>query len=172
MNYRILWSPWRYQYIRSTVKPRKECIFCEIPKMRDEDVYLLYRGKYSYVVLNAYPYNNGHLMVIPYHHVDTIEKLTMEELMEMMELTKKSLSVLRRAFNPDGFNIGINIGRAAGAGVAGHVHIHVVPRWVGDANFMAVIASTKTLPLSLRETYNILRESWEEISGNEEALDH
>jgi len=96
----------------------------------------------------------------------------MEELMEMMELTKKSLNALRRAFNPDGFNIGINIGRAAGAGVAGHVHIHVVPRWVGDANFMAVIASTKTLPLSLRETYNILRESWEEIPGNEEALDH
>lgn len=172
MNYRILWSPWRYQYIRSTVKPREKCIFCEIPKMRDEDAYLLYRGKYSYVVLNAYPYNSGHLMVIPYRHVDTIEKLTMEELMEMMELTKKSLNALRRAFNPDGFNIGINIGRAAGAGVAGHVHIHVVPRWVGDANFMAVIASTKTLPLSLRETYNILRESWEEIPGNEEALDH
>ncbi len=159
--YRILWNPWRYEYIRKTLKPSNECIFCKLQNMSDDEAYIIYRGKYSYVVLNAYPYNSGHLLIVPYRHVASIEDLNDNELLEMMKLVNKSIKALRKAFTPDGFNIGINLGRAAGAGVAGHVHIHVVPRWVGDSNFMAVIASTKTLPISLAETYKILRENWE-----------
>lgn len=158
--YQILWNPWRYEYIRSTFKPKKKCIFCELPKRKDEEAYIVYRGKYSYVVLNAYPYNSGHLLIIPYKHVPLIEDLETDTINEMMKLVVKSIKVLRESFAPDGFNIGINIGRAAGAGIEEHVHIHVVPRWVGDANFMAIIASTKTLPISLQETYRIIRENW------------
>ena len=171
LMFKILWNPWRYEYIKTTTKPNKTCIFCELLKQRDEEAYILHRGKYSYVVLNAYPYNSGHLMIVPYKHVGTIEELDQETIIEMMNFVKKSIRVLREAFTPDGFNIGINIGRAAGAGIPGHVHIHVVPRWVGDSNFMAIIASTKTLPISLDETYTILREKWKQING-EEALDH
>ncbi|ADI32580.1 HIT family protein [Staphylothermus hellenicus] len=159
--YRILWNPWRYEYIRSTLKPRRKCVFCELPKKKDEEAYIVYRGKYSYVVLNAYPYNSGHLLIVPYKHTPSIEDLEPEILMEMIELLNKSIKTLRKSFTPDGFNIGLNIGRAAGAGVEEHVHIHVVPRWVGDSNFMAIIASTKTLPISLQKTYRIIRENWE-----------
>jgi ATP adenylyltransferase len=159
--YRILWNPWRYEYIKRTLKSSSECIFCKLQNMSDDEAYIIYRGEYSYVVLNAYPYNSGHLLIVPYRHVASIEDLNDNELLEMMKLVNKSIKALRKAFTPDGFNIGINLGRAAGAGVAGHVHIHVVPRWIGDSNFMAVIAATKTLPISLAETYKILRENWE-----------
>ncbi|ABN70072.1 histidine triad (HIT) protein [Staphylothermus marinus F1] len=159
--YRILWNPWRYEYIRSTLKPKRICIFCELPKKKDNEAYIVYRGKYSYVVLNAYPYNSGHLLIVPYKHTPSIEDLEPEILTEMIELLNRSIKALRKSFTPDGFNIGLNIGRAAGAGVEEHVHIHVVPRWVGDSNFMAIIASTKTLPISLQETYRIIRENWE-----------
>ena len=166
-SFKILWNPWRFEYIKTTTKPRKEeeCILCELPRRGDREALILYRGKYAYVTLNAYPYNSGHLMIVPYRHVPSIEELNDEELLELLKLVVKSMKVLRNSFSPDGFNIGVNIGRAAGAGIEDHVHIHVVPRWVGDSNFMAIIASTKNLPISLDETYELLRSTWEKIFG-------
>lgn len=158
-NLKILWNPWRFQYVSRAGK-EKECILCEIPKHRDDEKYVIHRGKLAYVVLNAYPYNTGHVMIAPYRHIGSLEDLANEELNEIMELLVETVATIRRAFNPDGFNIGLNIGRAAGAGVADHIHIHVVPRWVGDSNFMVIITGTKPLPQSLNETYVKLKENW------------
>ncbi len=170
--YNILWNPWRYEYIKSTVKrEKKKCILCEIPSRRDDEAYIIHRGKHAFIVLNAYPYNSGHVMIVPYRHVPSLEDLSDEEFLEITILLKKILRTLREAFNPEGFNVGVNIGRAAGAGIEEHVHIHVVPRWIGDSNFMAVIGNTKTLPVSLEETYRILKTKWIQLYG-EEALDH
>lgn len=160
---RILWNPWRYEYVRTATKPSSKCILCELPSRSDEESYIVYRGEYSYVALNAYPYNSGHLMTIPYRHVASVEDLDSNELMELLVLVKASTKILREIFNPDGFNIGMNIGRAAGAGIADHVHIHIVPRWVGDTNFMTIIATTKTLPLALSETYSLLKNNIDKL---------
>ncbi len=157
--YSVLWAPWRMTYIKETVKgTKKSCIFCEAPKMVDEEALILFRGKLSYIILNKYPYNTGHLMIVPYRHVPSIEDLNKNEIEEMNSLTIASLRALRKVFNPQGFNIGINIGEVAGAGVAEHVHIHIVPRWKGDANFMTVIGGTKVIPQDLRETYTLLKD--------------
>ncbi|WP_440060149.1 HIT family protein [Thermogladius sp. 4427co] len=157
---RILWSPWRYQYVKSAIGGSNECLFCKIKDQNDEDAYIVYRGEFNFVVLNAFPYNSGHLMIAPYRHVDSLEKLDDRELLEMVHLINDSIRALRKALNPDGFNIGVNIGRSAGAGVPGHVHVHVVPRWTGDSNFMPVIADTKVLPVALSEVYKLLKENW------------
>jgi len=174
--YRIIWSPWRYEYIKTftSSKEYRECILCVLPRKDDEESLIIYRGKYTYVVLNAYPYNSGHLMIVPYRHVKDLNSLSNEELMELMNNLKYSINVLRRALKPDGFNIGINLGRVAGAGIEDHIHIHVVPRWCGDSNFMPVIAGIKSLPIALRETYNLLKKHWviDEKNSGEEALDH
>uniref|UniRef100_A0A7C4H8Q2 HIT domain-containing protein n=1 Tax=Staphylothermus marinus TaxID=2280 RepID=A0A7C4H8Q2_STAMA len=162
-NLKILWNPWRFEYVKSTTKSDSNCIFCKLPNKSDEESYIVYRGKYSYIALNAYPYNSGHLMIIPYKHVACFDNLNNNELFELIVLTKASTILLRETFNPDGFNIGLNIGRAAGAGVADHIHIHVVPRWIGDTNFMAIIASTKTLPVALSETYSILKNNVDKL---------
>ncbi|MEL9908975.1 MAG: HIT domain-containing protein [Desulfurococcus sp.] len=165
---RILWNPWRYEYIKrfnSGEKEVGECLFCRLKSMNDDEALIVYRGVYSFIVLNAYPYNSGHVMIAPYDHVGSLEDLPDEALLEMVKLVKLSMKIIRKAFNPDGFNIGVNIGRVAGAGVPGHIHIHVVPRWVGDTNFMGVIAGVKTLPISLQETYSILRKTLNEIQG-------
>ncbi|RLG81620.1 MAG: HIT family hydrolase [Thermoprotei archaeon] len=164
-EFEILWNPWRYAYVSSASKRDKTCIFCTLPRKEDKEAYIVYRGKYAYIALNAYPYNSGHIMIIPYRHLASIELLNAEELGEVLELIVKSVKALRESFNPDGFNIGINIGRAAGAGIADHIHVHIVPRWVGDTNFMAVIASTKTLPISLEESYKLLRDAWKKLYG-------
>jgi len=171
-NFKILWNPWRFEYVKTTVKPREKCVLCELPKHDDKESLIIYRGKHSYIALNAYPYNSGHVMIIPYRHVPSIEDLSSEELTEITDLIVKSIKAIRKAFNPDGFNVGMNIGRAAGAGIDDHVHVHVVPRWVGDANFMAIISSTKNLPISLDETYRLLRDAWKKLFNSEEALDH
>jgi ATP adenylyltransferase len=156
-----LWSPWRMAYIIS--KKGKECIFCEkIADKDDRDNYILYRGKKCYVMLNLYPYNNGHLMISPYQHVPSPEQLEEDVLTEMMLMVNRSLGALRRALHPDGFNIGINIGKAAGAGIEGHVHIHIVPRWEADTNFMPVLSHTRVIPELLDETYRKLKDAWEE----------
>ena len=161
----ILWNPWRYEYIKqfTVKKEQEECLFCRLQKQDDNEALIIYRGKHSFIVLNAYPYNSGHLMIAPYRHVPDITELNSEELFEMGEITKKSIRVLRYAFMPDGFNIGANIGRAAGAGVPGHFHIHIVPRWIGDTNFMAIIAGVKTIPVALRETYELIKKAWIEV---------
>ena len=156
-----LWSPWRMKYIMR--KKGEECIFCEkIADDNDRANYILQRGETCYVMLNLYPYNNGHLMVSSYRHVPSPEQLEEDELTEMMLLVNRSLKALRQAMRPDGFNIGVNIGKAAGSGIEDHVHIHVVPRWDADTNFMPIFAHTRVIPELLDETYQKLKAAWEE----------
>jgi len=156
-----LWSPWRMKYIVS--KKGEGCIFCgKIAENDDQTSYVLHRGEKCYVMLNLYPYNNGHLMVSPYQHVPSLEQLEEDTLTEMMRMVNKSLKALRRAMRPDGFNIGVNIGKAAGAGIEQHVHIHIVPRWNADTNFMPVLSQTRVIPELLDETYRKLKAVWEE----------
>jgi len=157
----IIWAPWRSSYVKSVSKTSKkhksQCLFCDLKSKNDDEAYILLRGNRNYVVLNAYPYTTGHLMIVPYEHVDTVEKLDNETLIEMVKLMKFMIQILREEYNPDGFNIGINIGRAAGAGIEDHVHLHIVPRWIGDANFMSTIASARVLPEALEDTYKKLK---------------
>ena len=148
-----MWTPWRMAYIRREKRPG--CIFCEMLEAKDDRGQLiLHRSELSFLVLNKYPYNNGHLMAVPYRHVDTLEALTIEEAADMMGLVALGIRALRRSANPEGFNVGVNIGKIAGAGVIDHVHAHVVPRWGGDTNFMPVLADVRLIPQDLNETYN------------------
>ncbi len=133
------------------------CIFCEKPGQKcDEENLILYRGLLAFVILNAFPYSNGHLLVAPYEHTADLNDLQPAALLEMMDLTRRSINLLTRTFHPDGFNVGINMGRAAGAGIADHIHLHIVPRWNGDTNFMPVLADARVLPESLQQTYRRL----------------
>lgn len=153
-----LWAPWRMAYVE-VAKPQG-CIFCDKPREdRDEENLILQRGKTAFVIMNAFPYNNGHLMVAPYRHTAELESLSPEERDELMALAQESLRLLQAAFGPNGYNLGMNLGRVAGAGIADHLHLHVVPRWDGDTNFMPVIADTKVLPDSLQSSYRKLREA-------------
>lgn len=156
--YNILWAPWRMTYI-STIAGRSEgCFLCEAPRNPDErSALVLFKGKYSFIILNKYPYNTGHLMIAPYRHVASIEDLTEEEMREIGLLLKASVEALRAVYRPEGFNIGINIGDVAGAGVPGHIHVHVVPRWKGDANYITVVGGTKVISQTLEDTYDRLR---------------
>ena len=143
-----LWSPWRSKYIESFKEESKTgCIFCDAKdqEVQDNRSLILYKGKYSFVVLNLYPYNGGHLMVVPYRHLDDFQNLSDDELSEIMKLTKISLKALGNESNPHGFNFGANLGRAAGAGIDTHLHFHIVPRWIGDSNFMPVIGEVKVI---------------------------
>lgn len=160
MSEQRLWAPWRLDYIKGP-KP-DECIFCTEPAGGDDaGAYIVHRGESCYVMLNKFPYNNGHLMVSPYAHVHSIEQLDEAALTELMRLTRRSLTALRDAYDPEGFNMGINQGKVAGAGMEEHVHLHVVPRWGADTNFMPVIGSTRVLPQSLDDSYALLRELFE-----------
>jgi ATP adenylyltransferase len=157
MGRQILWAPWRLAYV-TTANEQKGCIFCEKPREgRDRENYIVARFPRTFVILNAFPYNNGHLMVVPYRHVPSLTELRDEELAELMKVTQIAEQVLREAFQPQGFNIGLNLGRCAGAGIEEHLHIHIVPRWHGDTNFMPVIAETKVLPELLQQTYERLQ---------------
>jgi ATP adenylyltransferase len=150
-----LWAPWRIGYVLSE-KPTG-CVFCCKAAAQDDAVEMvLNRGELSYVLINAYPYNNGHLLVVPYDHCSDIGQLSEEQLLDMMRQTRRWIDVLREAMRPDGFNVGFNIGRVAGAGIEEHVHLHIVPRWNGDTNFMPVLADTRVVPQSLRECYELL----------------
>jgi ATP adenylyltransferase len=150
-----LWAPWRMEYIESS-KP-EGCIFCDKPREgRDERSYILCRGKWNFVMLNNYPYNPGHVMVAPYKHIAALEDMSDEELLEYSRMVAISVEVLKEAFHPHGFNAGINIGKVGGAGVEGHIHTHVVPRWEGDTNFMPVVADTRVIPQALDSTYQKL----------------
>ena len=157
-----LWTPWRYAYITTTAKQegdREECIFCNLPELEDQEAHIVYRGKDCYVVLNTFPYTSGHLMVVPFEHLDELHKLPEAAANEMIALSKRMEGVLRRLYSPDGINLGMNIGRAAGAGVAGHIHMHVLPRWVGDTNFMTTVAESRVLPETLEITYKRIRDA-------------
>jgi len=148
-----LWTPWRYAYVSSPEKAG-ECVFCDAAKETDDaKVRIVYRGKLCFVVLNIYPYTSGHVMIVPYEHVDELQKLSPEAANEMMALSQRMETVLRELYHPDGINLGMNIGKAAGAGIAGHIHMHVLPRWVADANFVSVIGETRVLPETLEVTW-------------------
>ncbi|HWR15825.1 MAG TPA: HIT domain-containing protein [Terriglobales bacterium] len=152
-----LWTPWRYAYV-SQAEKIEGCVFCHREEARDDEkAYILHRAEHCFVILNAYPYTSGHVMVVPYQHTDELQKLSPEAATEMILLTQKLEGVLRRAYNPDGINVGMNIGKAAGAGIAGHIHMHVLPRWVADSNFMTTVGETRVLPEALNETYQRLK---------------
>ncbi len=161
-----LWTPWRYQYITNESGEKSgegdsstSCIFCTLSQQdstHDERNYILHRARHNFIVLNLYPYTSGHLLIIPYEHTSELDSVTKAATDELMELAKRTQTVLREAYRPDGFNLGMNLGRAAGAGVAAHIHLHVMPRWAGDANFMSTVGETRVLPEDLPTTYRKL----------------
>ena len=156
-----LWAPWRVTYINSREKKPDACIFCDkAAQHQDDENLIVYRGPGCFVLLNLFPYNNGHLMIAPYAHVPSIEDLDTAQLSEVMVTAQKALAALRGAMHPHGFNMGINQGLVAGAGIADHVHFHIVPRWEGDTNFMPVLADTKVMPDFLRNTLRQIRDNW------------
>ena len=157
-----LMAPWRYSYISATKKGGKTCIFCDFPSDRSDDRehFIVHRGKHCFVILNAYPYSSGHLMVIPYRHTTDLSSFTPEEALEFHELIAHAIECLKKAFRPQGFNVGINLGAAAGAGIDTHIHCHIVPRWEGDSNFMGAIGNVKVVPSSLEETWERCRACW------------
>ncbi len=151
-----IWAPWRVEYIKGE-RP-KGCIFCEKPKQnKDAENYILYRGKLNFVIMNLYPYNPGHLMIVPYRHLNKIEDLSPEERNEHYELVSRTTGILRETSRTDNFNIGMNLGRVAGAGIDDHIHSHIVPRWNGDSNFMPVIADTRVISESMKDIYDRLK---------------
>lgn len=153
-----LWAPWRDAYVSAPKASTPGCIFCDMPRQdRDAENYILLRAERVFVILNAFPYNNGHLMVVPYEHIGQLEEVPVATLAELMTVTQRAIGVLKARLNPDGFNLGMNLGVPAGAGVADHVHLHVVPRWNGDTNFMPVVADVRVLPQALSSSYETLR---------------
>lgn len=153
----FLWTPWRYAYIVSSDKA-PGCVFCQaFERTDDRNTGVVYRGQHCFVIVNAFPYTSGHVMIVSNQHLDELRKLPPVTAQEMMALAQRLEGILRELYRPDGINVGINIGKAAGAGVAGHIHMHVLPRWVADSNFMTVVAETRMLPESLETTYDRLK---------------
>jgi ATP adenylyltransferase len=165
----ILWTPWRMPYLRGEDREQYDgCLFCikgqgdaSDPNF-DTKEYVVARGEHVYMVLNRYPYNNGHTLIVPYAHVPSVEKLSAEALTDMMQMLNRTMAALRSIYHPDAFNVGMNIGASAGAGIPDHVHMHVVPRWNADTNFMTVMGGARIIPELLDETYRLLREAWED----------
>ncbi len=159
-----LWTPWRMPYLKGENHEEDDlkegCIFCYKVTGDDENEHILKRGKACYVTLNLYPYNNGHLLIVPNRHIATYAELTDDEALEIAQLTRQALAVLDAAYAPQAYNIGINLGAAAGAGIEGHLHQHIVPRWAGDTNFMTVAAATRVIPEWIDETYRHLKRLW------------
>ena len=161
-----LWAPWRMEYIlEATDQQRHDCIFCTLPRSQaDRDNLILWRGRHIFILLNKFPYSPGHLMVAPYTHTADLDTLSPDELTDLMLHVRQAVDCLRQAMSPDGYNIGMNLGRTAGAGIPGHLHYHVVPRWDGDHNFMPVIAETRVMPQHLEHTYEQLAPLFQEGS--------
>lgn len=163
---KYLWAPWRFQYI--TAARPEECIFCAFPrKGQDRERRILYQGKTAFAILNTFPYNSGHLMIVPHRHVADLADLEDAEALEVLRLTAAAMRAIRTVYRPEGFNIGLNIGRAAGAGIDDHLHIHVVPRWVGDTNYMPVLGEVKVLPEDLTVTYDRLAQALHAVLADE-----
>lgn len=153
-----IWAPWRIEYIRKVRE--KDCILCRKPREHDDEAnFILYRGQSNFIILNAYPYNPGHLMIAPYQHTANLQDLTDNEGSELFDLIKKSVALLRKVLNPQGFNIGLNLGKSAGAGIEEHLHTHIVPRWQGDNNFMPVLSDTRVISEGLAATYQKLKDA-------------
>ena len=159
----VLWSPWRYAYIKDSqtqaTATSSGCVFCNIlnSSATDEENFIIARAEHNFVILNIYPYISGHLMIVPFVHLADLDQAAKEITDELMDLTKRCQTALRQAYQPEGFNLGMNQGRAAGAGVTDHFHLHILPRWVGDANFMTSVGETRTIPESLTATYEKLK---------------
>ena len=162
MRLDLLFSPWRLEYVTSS-KSERGCVFCEEPRQEDTDSLVVFHGIRCYVILNRYPYNNGHLMVAPYRHVSALGALAPDELHEIASLTQRSEAVLGEAYGPEGLNVGINLGKTAGAGIVDHLHVHLVPRWLGDTNFMTVVGSARVLPEDLASSARRLRPIFERL---------
>jgi ATP adenylyltransferase len=163
---KILWAPWRMAYIKEDKRRGDGCIFCNaLNDNRDEENLILHRGEHTFVIMNRYPYTHGHLMILPLRHVGDIEHLSRDETLALMEDLKTSIRVIRECLSSEGFNIGINLGKVAGAGHEDHLHIHVVPRWNGDHNFMPVVASTKIISEHLRDTYGRLKAGFDKLNS-------
>jgi ATP adenylyltransferase len=157
-----IWSPWRYRYIASADK-QAGCVFCRVQQESadDRESLVVYRGRLNFLILNLFPYTSGHAMVVPYEHTASFASLDRATTAEMMEVAKRTEVALGAEYNPDGFNIGMNLGRSAGAGVADHLHLHIVPRWAGDANFVSVVGETRVLPEDLTTTYDRLKKHFD-----------
>ena len=156
-----LWSPWRYQYVQKE-KTGDGCVFCKAAcSERDEDALVVYRARRNFIIMNLYPYTTGHLMVVPYEHVNTMQDASRETLEEMILLVQRAQQCLREIYRPPGFNLGMNLGESAGAGIAEHIHMHVLPRWPGDTNFMTTVAETRVLPEDLATTWRKLRDAFQ-----------
>jgi len=152
---RLLWAPWRVEYIRQPACKRAGCIFCRGRRAKDDRKYhVVHRGELALAMLNAYPYNTGHLMVAPNRHVGDLERLSEDELAGLMLETRLCIQALRKAFKPEAFNVGLNLGQVAGAGIVDHLHVHVVPRWAADTNFMPILTDTRVIPEALERTYD------------------
>jgi ATP adenylyltransferase len=156
-----LWTPWRYQYMAQVAQGNQpECIFCDaVARNRDAETLIIHRGKKAFVILNRFPYTSGHVMLVPYAHVAELHLVEPTALQEIMALSQKLEPVFHKEYKPDGMNLGMNLGRAAGAGVTGHLHLHMLPRWIGDSNFMTVTGETRVHPEALRTTYERLRKA-------------
>ncbi len=156
-----LWTPWRYQYMAEvTAGKQPDCFFCDaVASKNDAETLVVYRGQKMFVILNRYPYTSGHVMIVPYAHVAELNLCPTDGLQEMMELAQRIETAFRTSYKPDGMNLGMNLGRAAGAGVASHLHLHMLPRWMGDSNFMTVTGETRVHPEELKTTYEKLRKA-------------
>lgn len=156
----FIWSPWRYDYMASAGKKPSSCILCiGEDRSRDAERLILHRGLYSFIILNLFPYTSGHLMIAPYEHLSMLTDAKPEQTSEMMDLSKRAIAALQKVYHPEGFNVGMNLGHCAGAGIRDHFHLHVVPRWTGDANFMSITGETRVLPEELTTTYRRLIEA-------------
>ena len=160
----VLFSPWRYEYLTSGEKsPESFCVFCDLlaeDERTDAEKLIVHRACHNYIVLNKFPYISGHLLIVPFSHVSDLDRADKETTDELMDLTKRCQTVLRAAYNPQGFNLGMNLGKAAGAGVAGHIHLHIMPRWFGDTNFTTTVGETRVIPEDLTTTYRKLRDKF------------
>ena len=156
-----LWTPWRYQYMTLVSQGKQpDCIFCDaVERNRDEETLIVRRGKKAFIILNRFPYTSGHVMIVPYAHVAELHLCEPGTLQEIMELAQKVEGAFRKDYKPDGMNLGMNLGRAAGAGVSGHLHLHMLPRWIGDSNFMTVTGETRVHPEELKTTYERLKKA-------------
>jgi ATP adenylyltransferase len=154
----FIWSPWRYDYLASGGKKPSSCVFCvNQDRTHDADRLIVFRGVHNFIILNLFPYTSGHTMVAPYEHLDNLVVAKPEQLTEMMQLSQRIITALQKLYKPEGFNIGMNLGTAAGAGIREHFHLHVVPRWTGDANFMTITGETRVLPEELSATYKRMK---------------
>jgi ATP adenylyltransferase len=165
---KFLSAPWRWNFISALIK-NKGCVFCDALHLPEKESLICYRGKNFFVILNKYPYNTAHLMIVPYEHVDAPDKIEPQKAPEMWEIINRSMEILNRQFHPQGFNLGMNIGPAAGAGVKDHVHLHIVPRWTGDSNFMPVIGETRVLSYNIETIFEILLREFNAPSAAENA---